>query len=485
MAGLAPVPTLKGFILTEKLGSGTYATVYKGFRKVAHREVVAVKCILKKGLSKSSTENLLTEIEILKKVKHDHIVNLIDFQWDGHYIYLIMEYCSGGDLSKFLATKRALPERVVRRFLQQLASALQFLHSNSISHMDLKPHNLLLSNSYDPVLKVADFGFAQYVEREVNSESLRGSPLYMAPEIILKDTYDAKVDLWSVGVIMFECLFGKAPFASKSYGELADKIKSKEPIKIPSAIRISDICHDLMFRLLQRDPKQRINFEDFFNHKFVDLEHMPSPQCIDRAKLIVMEATQKDVEGDYKSAASLYCQALEYFLPAVHYEKNRAKKEALRSKVREYMKRAEELKQSFKPSAARPQTGNPKTGSNSFELDGLANGCPALKAALQTADQAEKLDEEENYQEAFSKYEDALGQLLLILQNESKGKQKELLQSEVMRFMTRAEEIKNYLEMKRLPLRQDSLNQSVMVSNDSDESTQCTIIFMVLQLNGL
>ncbi|XP_071964439.1 serine/threonine-protein kinase ULK3-like [Antedon mediterranea] len=385
-----------------------------------------------------------------------------------------MDYCSGGDLSKFLATKRALPERVVRRFLQQLASALQFLHSQNISHMDLKPQNLLLSNSYDPVLKVADFGFAQYVEIQINSESLRGSPLYMAPEIIINATYDAKVDLWSVGVILFECLFGKAPFASKTFSELADKIKSNEPIKIPSSIRISDQCHDLMFRLLQRDPKQRISFEEFFDHKFVDIEHMPSPQCIERAKKIVTEAAQKDIEGDYKSAASLYCQALEYFLPAIHYEKNRTKKEALRSKVREYMQRAEELKQSFKPSAAHPPS-TPEAPSTTFILDGLANGYPELKAALHTTCQAETFDEQERYQEAFSKYEEALGQLLPILQSEPKSHRRELLQTEVLRFMSRAEEIKNYLEMNRLPSRQDSLNQSVMVTNDSEDATWCVI----------
>uniref|UniRef100_A0A672SAC6 non-specific serine/threonine protein kinase n=1 Tax=Sinocyclocheilus grahami TaxID=75366 RepID=A0A672SAC6_SINGR len=120
-AGFAP-PKLRDFILTEKLGSGTYATVYKAFRKTdsRDREAVAVKVVSKKSLNKSSMENLLTEIEILKTVRHPHIVQLKDFQWDSENIYLILEWCSGGDLSRFIRSRRILPERVARRCLQQI-----------------------------------------------------------------------------------------------------------------------------------------------------------------------------------------------------------------------------------------------------------------------------------------------------------------------------------------------------------------------------
>lgn len=145
-AGFAP-PKLKDFILTEKLGSGTYATVYKAFRKTDSREAVAVKVVSKKTLNKSSMENLLTEIEILKTVRHPHIVQLKDFQWDSENIYLILEWCSGGDLSRFIRSCRILPERVARHCLQQIACALQFLHERNISHLDLKPQNILLSGN--------------------------------------------------------------------------------------------------------------------------------------------------------------------------------------------------------------------------------------------------------------------------------------------------------------------------------------------------
>uniref|UniRef100_A0A8D0PD57 non-specific serine/threonine protein kinase n=1 Tax=Sus scrofa TaxID=9823 RepID=A0A8D0PD57_PIG len=142
-------PRLEGFILTERLGSGTYATVYKAYAKKDTREVVAIKCVAKKSLNKASVENLLTEIEILKGIRHPHIVQLKDFQvwtcggatpkegwrkdplskpplclssqWDSDNIYLIMEFCAGGDLSRFIHTRRILPEKVARVFMQQLA----------------------------------------------------------------------------------------------------------------------------------------------------------------------------------------------------------------------------------------------------------------------------------------------------------------------------------------------------------------------------
>ncbi|KAJ4918360.1 hypothetical protein JOQ06_021613 [Pogonophryne albipinna] len=145
-------PKLSDFILTERLGSGTYATVYKAYRKGDSREVVAVKVVSKKSLNRVSTENLLTEIEILKTMRHPHIVQLKDFQWDAENIYLILEWCSGGDLSCFIRSRRILPETVVRRFLQQIACALQFLNERNISHLDLKPQNILLSGS---ILKLA------------------------------------------------------------------------------------------------------------------------------------------------------------------------------------------------------------------------------------------------------------------------------------------------------------------------------------------
>ncbi|XP_062062443.1 serine/threonine-protein kinase ULK3 isoform X5 [Lepus europaeus] len=412
-------PRLDGFILTERLGSGTYATVYKAYAKKDTREVVAIKCVAKKSLNKASVENLLTEIEILKGIRHPHIVQLRDFQWDSEHIYLIMEFCAGGDLSRFIHTRRILPEKVARVFMQQLASALQFLHERNISHLDLKPQNILLSSLERPHLKLADFGFAQHMSPWDEKHVLRGSPLYMAPEMVCRRQYDARVDLWSVGVILYEALFGKPPFASRSFSELEEKIRSSRVIELPLRPPLSRDCRDLLQRLLERDPSRRISFQDFFAHPWVDLEHMPSGESLARATALVVQAVAKDQEGDAAAALSLYCKALDFFVPALHYEVDARRKEAIQAKplgplqVSQYVSRAEELKAIVSSSNQALLRQGPSARDLLREM---ARDKPRLLAALEVSAAAMAKEEEAGgEQDALDLYERSLGELLLLL----------------------------------------------------------------------
>ncbi|NWJ11581.1 ULK3 kinase, partial [Crypturellus undulatus] len=490
-------PRLDEFILTERLGAGTYATVYKAYRKRNAREVVAVKCVSKRSLNRASVENLLTEIEILKAVRHPHIVELKDFQWDSDHIYLIMEFCAGGDLSRFIRTRRILPEKVVRVFLQQLACALKFLHDRNISHLDLKPQNILLSSLENPQLKLADFGFAQYMSPWDEQQVLRGSPLYMAPEMVCCQQYDARADLWSLGVILYEALFGRPPFASRSFAELEEKIRSERVIELPSRPRLSLECRDLLQRLLERDPGKRISFEHFFAHPFVDMEHMPSPESLGKAvsgalrcgehapcvgiclptlaslpqTSLVVEAVKKDQEGDASAALSLYCRALEYFVPALHYEGDTRRKEAIRAKVGQYISRAEELKALVTcDNKSLLKQGNPAREL----LKEMAKDKPRLCAALEVASAAIAKEEEgRDDGDALELYQQSLGELLLLLAGElwlvapwsglppSKrltaplpsaaepaGRRRELLHAEIQVLMGRAEYLKDQIKMR-------------------------------------
>lgn len=347
-------PKLKDFTFERKLGSGSYASVYKAVNK-HNNDVCAVKCIKRSSLTDTSTENLLREIEILKNIRNDHIVPLKDFQWNDNYIYLIMEYCQGGDLSNFIKSRRTIPEKYVRRFLQQIAFALKHLHSLGIAHMDLKPHNILLTSTNNPSLKLGDFGFAQKLIGNTPGQHLKGSPLYMAPEILKYKSYDAKVDLWSVGVILYEVIFGYAPFISNSFEELEVKILDDKPIEIPSNIMLSANCKDLLKRLLQRNPKDRISFEQFFNHPFIDLDHMPSSNSFFKAKELFDKATKADEKKDYKFAQKCYLNGLEFLIPAIQYEKDNRKKDEMREKAQKLLKRAEEIA-NIKTSYSRPSS---------------------------------------------------------------------------------------------------------------------------------
>lgn len=455
MAVSSGIPKIPDYVFAEKIGSGNYADVYKAFKKGKTREVVAVKCVLQSSLSKSSLDNLESEIKILKKLRHEHIVQMLDFVWDDKYIYIIMEYCSGGDLSSFVKSKQRLPESVCQRFLQQLASALQYMREQNVSHLDLKPSNILLKSRKLQVLKIGDFGLAQHMPEEDTTSTIKGSPLYMAPEIVLRRHYDAKVDLWSVGVILYECLFGKAPYSSKTMDELIEKIKKDKPIEIPYGTNISPECRDLLVKCLERNVSKRIDFEPFFSHPFVDLEHKPGPESMHKATELLTTAVNFDECKEYEPAYRNYCHALQYLVPLLHNESDASKRVALRRKITEYMGRTEELKKVVNseregnlniPSISHQESVKAiEYRGNREELLRLTATTPQIQTAIEIAASGELYAREGNFSLAFEKYQLALGKLLELMQNEPKGRRKDLLREEVTRWMSQAEYLKEVL----------------------------------------
>uniref|UniRef100_A0AAX7SZS4 non-specific serine/threonine protein kinase n=1 Tax=Astatotilapia calliptera TaxID=8154 RepID=A0AAX7SZS4_ASTCA len=196
------------FSRKDLIGHGAFAVVFKGRHREKHDWEVAVKCINKKNLAKSQTL-LGKEIKILK-------VSQVQRETKEHPL---PSYCNGGDLADYLHSKGTLSEDTIRVFLQQIAGAMRVLQSKGIIHRDLKPQNILLSyppgcksHSNNTCIKIADFGFARYLQNNMMAATLCGSPMYMAPEVIMSQNYDAKADLWSIGTIVFQCLTGKAPF---------------------------------------------------------------------------------------------------------------------------------------------------------------------------------------------------------------------------------------------------------------------------------
>ncbi|XP_076209232.1 serine/threonine-protein kinase ULK1 isoform X2 [Aptenodytes patagonicus] len=264
------------FSRKDLIGHGAFAVVFKGRHKEKPEVEVAVKCINKKNLAKSQTL-LGKEIKILKELKHENIVALYDFQELANSVYLVMEYCNGGDLADYLHTMRTLSEDTIRLFLQQIAGAMKMLHSKGIIHRDLKPQNILLSyaggrksNPNNIRIKIADFGFARYLQNNMMAATLCGSPMYMAPEVIMSQHYDAKADLWSIGTIIYQCLTGKAPFQASSPQDLR-LFYEKNKMLMPNIPReTSSHLRQLLLGLLQRNHKDRMDFDEFFHHPFLD-----------------------------------------------------------------------------------------------------------------------------------------------------------------------------------------------------------------------
>uniref|UniRef100_A0A8B9ZYE5 non-specific serine/threonine protein kinase n=1 Tax=Anas zonorhyncha TaxID=75864 RepID=A0A8B9ZYE5_9AVES len=215
----------------DLIGHGAFAVVFKGRHRKKTDWEVAIKSINKKNLSKSQIL-LGKEIKILKELQHENIVALYDVQVK---IYL------DAFLFKFYLLKFN-GEDTIRVFLQQIAAAMRILHSKGIIHRDLKPQNILLSyasrrkSSVSGIrIKIADFGFARYLHSNMMAATLCGSPMYMAPEVIMSQHYDAKADLWSIGTVIYQCLVGKPPFQANSPQDLR-MFYEKNRNLIPSCI---------------------------------------------------------------------------------------------------------------------------------------------------------------------------------------------------------------------------------------------------------
>ncbi|KAK9370908.1 hypothetical protein V1509DRAFT_651121 [Lipomyces kononenkoae] len=298
--------SIGNYRIGSEIGRGSFANVYKGVH-MKTQTAVAIKSVVRAKLNKKLLENLESEIKILKTLSHPHIVALMDCQHSSSYIHLVMEYCSLGDLSYFIKKRDKLSniplvasmvakfpnppggglnEVVVRHFLKQLASALAFLRDRNLIHRDVKPQNLLLcppprteQEAIDlgyagrwglPVLKLADFGFARILPSTSLAETLCGSPLYMAPEILRYEKYDAKADLWSVGTVLYEMTMGKAPFRASNHVELLRKIeKGDDRIKFSEDVPVTDEMKILIRGLLRRNPVERMGFKEFFENEIV------------------------------------------------------------------------------------------------------------------------------------------------------------------------------------------------------------------------
>ncbi|EGE01560.1 ULK/ULK protein kinase [Trichophyton equinum CBS 127.97] len=303
----------------NEIGRGSFATVYRGTHN-EYNTFVAVKSVTLLRMSKKLRDNLKLEIDILKSLQHPHIVALIDCYETSSHIHIIMEFCMLGDLSRFIRKRNSmakhellrdmmtkypnppgegLHDAVVRHFLKQLASALQFLRAKDLIHRDVKPQNLLLhpspticsktliqsvsykesENSFTPItgvssfpmLKIADFGFARSLPSTSLADTLCGSPLYMAPEILRYEKYDAKADLWSVGTVLYEMVVGKPPFRAANHMELLQKIQlTKDRIRFPRETPVASDIKKLIRSLLKFNPVERITFPLFFGNPVIE-----------------------------------------------------------------------------------------------------------------------------------------------------------------------------------------------------------------------
>ena len=242
------------------IGKGSFSKVYIGIDKDNNK--YAIKKIYKKNDIKYI--NLVErEIEIMRRLNHKNIVKLYDKIYTEKHIFLIMELCDG-DLNNYIK-KNKLSENNIKEIMKQLIEVLKFVMDNNIVHRDLKPHNILINE--DGTLKLADFGFAKEFKETLLTDTVCGSPLYMAPEILNHNKYNIKSDLWSVGVILYEMVMREHPFKALNITELTNIVNKKKPIFLNTDINPE--CKKLIEKLLIVDSNNRLDWEELYENNWI------------------------------------------------------------------------------------------------------------------------------------------------------------------------------------------------------------------------
>ena len=259
---------LEIYDIKQKLGKGKFGLVKLGINKQT-KEKVAVKIMNKNKMDSSDLELVRTEIEILKICQHPYIIKLYDIFENVDYIYIIMEYCSGGDLFTFLKKRDfRLKEQKVVVIIYKLCKALFYVHSYGIAHRDIKPENVLLTDeNEDADVRLMDFGLSKIVGPNQKCTEPYGTLTYCAPEIILDKPYLKTVDSWSLGVMTYLMLSGSLPFLGSNENETAKKVVNSK-VDFTKLIwnEISKEAKDFIIRLLDKDLKKRIDMRTAIEH---------------------------------------------------------------------------------------------------------------------------------------------------------------------------------------------------------------------------
>ena len=251
----------------ERVGEGSFGKVFRGRRRFTG-QIVALKFISKAGKSAADLAALRQEIAILRRLDHENIVLLLDFFETPRDVVVVTEYAHG-ELLQVLQDDGSLDAASVRSVARQLSRALHFLHARRIMHRDLKPQNVLVASN--GVIKLADFGFARALSAStVLLTSIKGTPLYMAPEIYQDRRYDPSADLWGLGVLLFELAAGAPPFYAPDLQALRRLIVAAEPVAYPAAM--DPLLVSFLQRLLVRDPAGRAAWDELLAHPYVAAE---------------------------------------------------------------------------------------------------------------------------------------------------------------------------------------------------------------------
>ena len=259
------------------LGEGAFSKVIKVRHKKTGR-CYALKQITLAKLLEQDQQNLRSEILIHSQLRHRYIIRFVDHFQLGGTVYLVLEYASNGCLFFYIDAHQGLPERLALRFVYQAAQALRFIHRRGLIHRDIKPENIILDSQFN--VKLCDFGWACEVGGSGFRRSICGTYEYMSPEVVNSERYDSKIDIWCLGVLLYEILHGTPPFDASSI----DEVRRRLGDGIRVAKHFEPETRDLMHRLLEFDQSKRISIDRVLLH----------PAFLKRLKVIRQPLSEQD-----------------------------------------------------------------------------------------------------------------------------------------------------------------------------------------------
>jgi serine/threonine protein kinase len=278
---------LSDFEIGKPLGRGKFGCVYL-VREKKSKFICALKCLSKRQLSKTSVEHQLRrEIEIQSHLRHPNILRLFGWFHDDAKVYLILEFAALGELYKSLQKVERFSEQRTAQYIAELAAALDYCHKKHIIHRDIKPENLLLGKFGE--LKIADFGWSVHAPN-ARRQTLCGTLDYLPPEMIEGRDHDQSVDVWSLGVLMYEFLVGTPPFETDSHKATYRKI-SRVDIQFPAFVTAD--ARDLISKLLRKNPTNRLALSAVQTHPFILKNYTPVTSVGTKYKAAAAKAKAK------------------------------------------------------------------------------------------------------------------------------------------------------------------------------------------------
>ena len=255
--------------IKQVIGKGKFGVVNLGIHKKTGQQV-AIKIMNKENIKTLEDKELVRiEIDILKLCHHPNIVHLLDHLENNEYIFIVMEYIEGGTLRQYFKKRKFnFSERQASNIMVQIVSGIKYLHQYGIVHRDLKPDNIMITQQNDfGIIKIMDFGLSRIISPKEKMIDGYGSLSYVAPEVLLRTPYNKEVDIWSIGVILFNMLSGHLPFRGSKEEVVANKIVFEAPeFDDDDWETRSNTVRNLIESCLEKKVENRITIEQFLNH---------------------------------------------------------------------------------------------------------------------------------------------------------------------------------------------------------------------------